>query len=153
MLMTTILLSTPISVTANGVDKNSVKIVSETELNDICKKIGNEFCISPAIIKAICKKESNFNQNAKSSYGAIGLMQINPEIAKKHLTELGMTVDDLYDPYNNILCGTSILSKISKHHSNVDEALILYKSGNTSNTEYITDILNIAKEYETNDFE
>ena len=44
----------------------------------ICNEIGEKYGICPELIQAIVEKESNYNENAVSSHGAIGLMQVIP---------------------------------------------------------------------------
>ena len=71
--------------------------------------------LSPALVYAIIRTESNFNQYAISRSGAVGLMQIMQKTAGKdaykELTgiEWEPTREYLYDPKNNIELGTTYL--------------------------------------------
>jgi membrane-bound lytic murein transglycosylase C len=71
--------------------------------------------LSPALVYAIIKTESNFNQYAISRSGAVGLMQIMQKTAGKdaykELTgkEWEPTREYLYDPKNNIELGATYL--------------------------------------------
>jgi len=70
--------------------------------------------IPPSLILAVIRVESSGNPRAVGSAGEIGLMQILPRTAF-YLKELGYPCpirkeSDLFDPYVNIMCGTSYLA-------------------------------------------
>lgn len=77
---------------------NSQPVNSE-DIEDIYNAIiksSKEFDIDPQLIATIIKHESGFDQFAKSSAGAIGLMQLMPGTADS------MGVEDIYDIFDNI---------------------------------------------------
>gem|GEM_PF-867951 len=89
-------------------------------INDAASKYG----VSSALIAAIIKAESDFNPNARSNEGAMGLMQLMPV----NVREFG--VRNPYDPQQSIMGGTQEISKyLKKYNGNLDLALAAYNAG------------------------
>jgi soluble lytic murein transglycosylase-like protein len=78
-----------------------------------------------ALIRAIIRQESAFRPSARSSAGAIGLMQVLPSNAWR----LGFAPQALWNPANNILAGTRLLAVLLKHYQgDVISALVAYNA-------------------------
>lgn len=67
------------------------------------------------IVKAIIYLESRYHPDAvNSNTGVQGLMQVDPRWHTQRAENLG--VEDLMDPYGNILVGCDILNEVSQQH-------------------------------------
>ena len=75
------------------------------------QEAGQQYGVSPDLLRAIAKAESNLNPSATNynNNGTvdIGLMQINSIWAN----QLGSTWDYLFDPCTNVMAGAWILSQ------------------------------------------
>jgi soluble lytic murein transglycosylase-like protein len=92
--------------------------------NDAIAEAAHRYGLDPNLIRAIIHAESAFNPFAVSSAGALGLMQLMPEMAEE------MNVDDPFDPRQNILGGSRYLRDLlDRHHGNVDLAVASYNAG------------------------
>lgn len=102
------------------------------KFNSIVSKYSKQYEVEPELIYAVIKSESNFSKNAKSTAGAIGLMQIMPDTfnwlqtQKKTQT---LDVSMLYDPEINIHFGAYFLSNLLKKYNNETTALAAYNAG------------------------
>jgi len=65
----------------------------------LIRRIASEHEVDFALVKAVMHVESSFNPYARSPKGALGLMQVLPETARRH------GVHDVYDPEQNIEAG------------------------------------------------
>lgn len=91
--------------------------------NIICEA-SRRFRVKPALVKAVIRAESDFDNKAVSCKGAQGLMQLMPETAEE------MRVRDPFDPAENIFGGTKYLSLLLKRfNNNWNLALAAYNAG------------------------
>jgi soluble lytic murein transglycosylase len=99
----------------------------------IVTKYAGEQQLDPALLAAVIETESKFDTNARSSAGAIGLMQLTPATAKgiaeyTHGTKFQLS--DLDDPDINVRYGTWYLHHLLEHyHGNEELALAAYNAG------------------------
>ena len=90
----------------------------------IIKQASDQFDISPSLIKAVIKAESDFDHAAVSRKGAQGLMQLMPKTAD------AMEVNNPFDPEENIFGGTRYLSLLLRRFDNNTKlALAAYNAG------------------------
>ncbi|UCD59200.1 MAG: lytic transglycosylase domain-containing protein [Candidatus Hydrogenedentota bacterium] len=96
----------------------------EFNLEKIIKFYAGDYGISPALVKAIIRVESDFNPYVVSSAGARGLMQLMPS------TALEMQVEDIFDPVQNIGGGVQYLARMLELFNNdLRLALAAYNAG------------------------
>ncbi len=88
--------------------------------------------LDPALLAAVIYQESKFRADAKSSSGAIGLMQLLPGTAEGIAVHTGGTkfvVSDLYDPELNVRYGSWYLRHLLDKYRNERTALAAYNAG------------------------
>lgn len=93
--------------------------------------------IDPIFILALMRQESAFDENARSSANARGLMQVLPYVAKslKH----NVTPNDLYEPDTNIEIGSAFLEKLFKKYDGKSEyVLAAYNAGGSNLDKWLT---------------
>lgn len=94
--------------------------------------ISSQTKVESTLIYAIARQESAFLETAKSSAGAMGLMQLMPGTAKQTARKTGIKhrASDLYDPAHNIYLGTSYLNELlNKFGGNRILAAAAYNAG------------------------
>jgi soluble lytic murein transglycosylase-like protein len=93
---------------------------------DIAEREALRHKLNPALVRALMKVESSNNQYAVSSAGALGLMQIMPQNAKR----CGLNWLQLASAEHNIACGAQILAEnMRAAKDDVVNALRLYNGG------------------------
>ena len=88
--------------------------------------------LNPALLAAVIEEESKFRADAKSSAGAIGLMQLQPATAKGIAIRTGGTkfvLSDLYDPELNVRYGAWYLHHLLLKYGDERLALAAYNAG------------------------
>ena len=80
--------------------------------------------VDPILVQALIQVESNYKPRARSSKGAMGLMQLMPSTAREY------KVRNAYDPKANINAGVQKLKAlIEKWEGNIAMALASYNAG------------------------
>lgn len=90
--------------------------------------------VDPYLVAAVINVESGFRPTARSTAGAIGLMQVLPTTAKAVARHLGipgkMSESALQDPVTNIRVGTAYLAELlARYHDDERLALAAYNAG------------------------
>lgn len=100
----------------------------------IIEKYSTEYSVDPLLVTAIIKVESNFNPEAKSKKGAVGLMQLMPQtakdVARKYLYLNNFDENKLYEPDYNIKLGVYYIKILSDmFNNNLNLVLASYNAG------------------------
>ena len=88
--------------------------------------------LNPALLAAVIEQESKFNADAKSSTGAIGLMQLQPATAEGIAVRTGgskFVLSDLYNPEINVRYGAWYLRHLLDKYGDERTALAAYNAG------------------------
>lgn len=111
-------------------DNALMKKIYPKAYSEYVVKYAKENNIDENLVYAIIKAESNFNKDAVSSSGAIGLMQLMNSTAKDVSVKLGIDNYDLNNAEDNIKLGTKYFSILFEKYKNNAVALMAYNAGN-----------------------
>ena len=108
----------------SGIDTSYYENTDLSEIYDTVNKYASMYDVDPALVLAVIKAESNFDANATSGAGAIGLMQV----MDFNLESLGVV--NGYDIDENIRAGVSILKGyLDDCNGDIAMALMAYNAG------------------------
>ncbi len=102
------------------------------EYEHIVRGHARQYELDAALLAAVIYRESKFDSDARSSSGAIGLMQLLPDTAQGIAELTGgrrFKVDDLYDPEINVRYGSFYLRRLLRKYENQRLALAAYNAG------------------------
>lgn len=107
---------------------DSIKAVLPAQAyNGIIREAAALYRVDAALIRSIMQAESAFDPSAVSRVGAMGLMQIMPDIAE------AFGVEHPFDPRENIMAGARLLRELlDQYHGNVKLAVAGYNAGPTA---------------------
>ncbi len=113
------------------------------DYREIVEKYAAEYNIPAYIIFAVIETESDFDENATSSAGAIGLMQMMPNTfewltSSDHLGE-NLASDQLCDPEVSIRYGAYYLRYLFKKFYNWDTVFAAYNGGEGNVAKWLKD--------------
>lgn len=86
--------------------------------------------LDPALVNALIRAESGYRTDAVSPKGAVGLMQIMPETARR------FGAHDVSEPQANLRAGTAYLRYLLQKYANVPLALAAYNAGEGAVAKY-----------------
>lgn len=102
-----------------------------TAYDSIFQRAAEQYGVPVNLLKAVAKAESNYNPNAVSRCGALGVMQLMPS------TAAGLGVSNPLDAEQNIMGGAKYLSdKLKQYDGSVELALAAYNAGSGNVAKY-----------------
>ena len=105
-------------------DSDRGKTLSPAEIEAAIDRAAARHNVDPALVRAVIKVESNFNPNAVSRKGAMGLMQLMPQTARQ------LNVTNPFDPEQNVDAGVRHLKRLMQSYGgNVRLSLAAYNAG------------------------
>ena len=105
------------------------KYVYPLGYKDLVFEYADYYGLDRALIFAVIKTESSFNNNAISKAGAIGLMQITKRTGEYIAQKLGVENYDLKDNNDNINFGCYYIKYLHVRFKDMDTALVAYNAG------------------------
>jgi soluble lytic murein transglycosylase-like protein len=111
---------------------DSVKAVLPAQAYEgIIREAAALYRVPASLIRSIMQAESAFDPSAVSRVGAMGLMQLMPDVAE------AFGVVHPFDPRENIMAGARLLRELLDHyHGNVKLAVASYNAGPTAVAAY-----------------
>jgi soluble lytic murein transglycosylase-like protein len=100
----------------------SLTLVGTTDYDPLIERAATRHDVDARIVRAVIQVESAFQPRARSSKGAMGLMQLMPKTARQYQAR------NPYDPASNIEAGTKYLKQLLDEFE-LPLALAAYNAG------------------------
>lgn len=101
--------------------------------NDLVRDNGRRQRLDPALVFGVIRAESAFHVEARSSAGALGLMQLMPATARTTARHAGMALGGeraILAPSTNVRLGSHYLREVlNRYHGNLAMAAAAYNAG------------------------
>ncbi len=109
------------------------ELVFPQPYQDQVNEMASKTKLPSSLIYSIMKQESAFNEKARSSADAMGLMQVVPRLAKQLSKKFEVpyrTTHDLYDPLINIQLGSfELMEQVRKQNGQLTYVAAAYNAG------------------------
>lgn len=106
-------------------------VLFPSKFEDYVVVYAKEYGLEEELVYAVIKAESDFDENAVSPSGAMGLMQLIPTTAKWIASELKEEYNELFmfDAKTNIRYGCFYLNYLFSKFDTIDEVVCAYNAG------------------------
>ncbi len=120
-----------IKIVRTKTTKKNRRVVIDKKIKKLLKETAKKFGLDYRLLFAIAKVESNFNHASKSNKGAIGIMQLMPQTAKR------FGVSNPYNIKQNIYGAAKYLKYLLKiFNNNIILATAAYNAGENKVLKY-----------------
>ena len=111
------------------------------EYREIVRREAAAYDLDKNLVYAMIKAESDFDAQAKSSAGALGLMQMTPGTFEWMQTKLEEThdTDALFEPKVSIRYGCALIRLLLDEYEDLTVALAAYNAGMGNVTSWLSD--------------
>lgn len=127
------------------------------DIQSYCEEIGGMFDICPELLESMAYTESRFIPTVKNKK-CYGLMQVNVKVHADRIEKYGYTVDDMYEPYPNLIVAADYLAELYETYGDENPIVLSVYSGNWAAvskykeygimTPYVEEVLARSVEYE-----
>ena len=136
------------------VKDESIYVPDEVAL--ICVKYGEEYGIKPELLEAIAWRESRFKKSATNG-PCVGIMQINTNVHKDRIKELG--IEDAYDTDANVHIAADLIADLLAENPSIEYMLARYHGesrpekvlNGAEPSNYVTKVMEVSKYLESED--
>jgi hypothetical protein len=135
LLLSGLLLGAPLSATANPQNASATRTTATHPFAAYIEEAERRFGIPAAWIRAVMRAESAGDVRARSSAGAMGLMQLMPDTWAELRVRHGLGRDP-FDPRDNILAGAAYLREMYDRYGSPG-FLAAYNAGPGRYEEYL----------------
>lgn len=131
------------------------KKIYPKKYSEYVEKYSEEYNIDENFIYAVIKTESGFDSDARSSVGAVGLMQLMPiafeEVSNKIESDTELAYSDMYNPEYNIMYGSWYLAYLYQQFGSYELTIAAYHAGMTEVRSWLDDGILDEKNLDLND--
>ncbi len=125
------LLSRYYEETGSSLTKEDLRLLYPLAFEQIMEEVCSRFALPEYLFYALVREESLFSADISSSAGAVGLSQLMPSTALDVASRIGMRIESLTDPRQNLTLGGWYLAHLMGRTDSYSQALFSYNGGIT----------------------